>query len=196
MLDKRIKFVEKYVDEDYDYDTTTLYFNVPKDLFPEKYPEADYIKLSIEFPSSYPEPNHSTVEFSPVENGDCCDWRDIVLPYEEIEALIQLAFKNEKIKENNIMNIRFYVSGIGYDKNNCVTDYEKDFGDFDTYEEAYDLFVKLQCKDENSFFVNKTDLYQLLIQVEECEETEDNIECVDVKNEWWITNPNYNDYDF
>ena len=90
----------------------------------------------------------------------------------------------------------FGLSGIGYDKNNCVTDYEKDFGDFDTYEEAYDLFVKLQCKDENSFFANKTDLYQLLIQVEECEETEDYIECIDVKNEWWITNPNYNDYDF
>ena len=90
------------------------------------------------------------------------------------------------------MKIRYYVSGIGYDNNDCVTDDEWDFGDFDTYEEAYNLFVQLQCRDEASFFTeSKSNVYQMLIQLEECEETDIYIECIDVKNEWWIENPNF-----
>ena len=89
------------------------------------------------------------------------------------------------------MKTRYYVSGIGYDENNEVTDYEMDFGDFDTHEEAYELFVKLQCRSEESFFTNAPEVYELLIQLEECEETDEEISCIDVKNEWWITNPNY-----
>ena len=90
------------------------------------------------------------------------------------------------------MKIRYYACGIGYDKNDCVTDDEWDFGDFDTYEEAYNLFVQLQCRDEASFFTeNESNVYQMLIQLEECEETDEIIECIDVKNEWWITNPNF-----
>lgn len=89
------------------------------------------------------------------------------------------------------MKIRYYVCGIGYDEDDCVTDYEQSFGDFDTYEEAYELFVKLQCRSEESFFTNASDVYQLLIQLEECEEDDDGAECIDVKNEWWIENPNY-----
>lgn len=87
--------------------------------------------------------------------------------------------------------IRYYVSGIGYDENDCVTDYEKDFGDFDTSEEAYELFVKLQCRSEESFFESAPEVYELLIQLEECEETDEEINCLDVKNEWWIINPNF-----
>lgn len=86
---------------------------------------------------------------------------------------------------------RYYVCGISYDKNNCVTDYEKYFDDFDTYEEAYELFVKLQCRSAESFFTAVPEVYQWLIQLEECEETEDEINCIDVRNEWWIVNPNY-----
>ena len=89
------------------------------------------------------------------------------------------------------MEIRYYVFGIGYDNNDCVTDYEQNFGDFDTYVEAYELFVKLQCKNEESFFERIPEIYQLYIQLEECEETDDEINCIDVKNEWWITNPNF-----
>ena len=89
------------------------------------------------------------------------------------------------------MKIRYYVCGLGYDKNNCVTDYEQYFGDFDTYEEAYELFVKLQCRSAESFFTAVPEVYQWLIQLEECEETDDEISCVDVKNEWWIVNPNF-----
>ena len=90
------------------------------------------------------------------------------------------------------MQIRYYVCGLGYDENDCVTDYEQSFGDFDTYEEAYELFVKLQCRDDETFFEKAPELYQLLIQLEECEEHDDYSECIDVKNEWWIINPNFN----
>ena len=90
------------------------------------------------------------------------------------------------------MKNRYYVCGIGYNKNDCVTDDEWDFGDFDTYEEAYELFIKLQCRDSASFFAeSKSNAYQMLLQLEKCEETDEIIECIDVKNEWWITNPNF-----
>lgn len=91
------------------------------------------------------------------------------------------------------MKIRYYVCGLGYDDNDCTTDYEKDFGDFDTYEEAYELFVKLQCRSEESYFEDAPKIAQLLIQVEECEESDDYIECIDVRNEWWIVNPKFED---
>ena len=87
--------------------------------------------------------------------------------------------------------IRYYVCGLGYDKNNCITDYEMYLGDFDTYEEAYEEFVMCQCRDTGWFFRYTPDIYQLLIHLEECEEYADYTECVDVKNEWWITNPNF-----
>ena len=87
--------------------------------------------------------------------------------------------------------IRYYVCGLGYDRNDCITDYERDFGNFDTYEEAYAQFMRLQCRDAETFFVIVPEVYQLLIQIEECEETDDEVVCVDVKNEWWITNPNF-----
>ena len=91
------------------------------------------------------------------------------------------------------MKTRYYVCGLGYDEHDSVTDYEQDFGDFDTYEEAFELFTKLQSKDDESFFTNAPEVYALLVQVEECEETADSINCVDVKNEYWITNPKYCD---
>lgn len=90
------------------------------------------------------------------------------------------------------METRFYVCGIGYDKNYCVIDYEKDFGDFDTYEEAYNLYKKLQDRNEKSFFKDAPKVYQLLIQLEECEEDDNVTECIDVTDEFWIVNPNYN----
>ena len=86
---------------------------------------------------------------------------------------------------------RYYVCGLGYDENDCITDYEKDFGDFDTYEEAYELFVKLQCRSEESFFEDAPEVYEMLIQLEECEEDDEEINCIDVKNEWCIFNPKF-----
>ena len=87
--------------------------------------------------------------------------------------------------------LRYYVCGIGYDENDCVTDYEQDFGDFDTYEEAYECFVKLQDKDAATFFEEAPDIYSLFLQVEECDETENEVNCIDIKNEWNVVNPNF-----
>jgi len=89
------------------------------------------------------------------------------------------------------MKTRYYVCGLGYDIDLEAIDYEVGFGDFDTYEEAYELFVKLQCRNDKLFFVDAPKVYEIDIRVEECEETEDAIECVDVKNEWGIINPKY-----
>ena len=87
--------------------------------------------------------------------------------------------------------IRYYICGLYYDENDCITDYEQCFGDFDTYERAYEVFVKLQCRSAESFFVGTPEIYQMLLQLEKCEETDEEINCIDVKNEWWITNPNF-----
>ena len=79
--------------------------------------------------------------------------------------------------------IRYHVCGIGYDKNNDVDGYEVDFGDFDTYERAYNLFVQLQCRNAEWFFEKASDVYELLLQLEKCEETDEEITCIDVRNE-------------
>ena len=89
------------------------------------------------------------------------------------------------------MEIRYYVCGLGYDKDGDVTDYEKDFGDFDTLEEAYELFMKLQDRNEELFFENAPDVYELLVQLEECEETDEEINCIDVKDEFGVINPKF-----
>lgn len=101
------------------------------------------------------------------------------------------AYYNKDQTDDLESPLRYHVCGLGYDKNSCVIDYEVNFGDFDTYEEAYALFIKLQHKEAVEMFNGETDIYQMLIQVEECIEDDDYIECVDVKIEWWVTNPNY-----
>lgn len=90
------------------------------------------------------------------------------------------------------MKTRYYVCGLGYDKNLNAIDYEVDFGDFDTYEEAYELFVKLQCRSAELFFVNVSDVYEIDIRLEECEEIDDKIECIEIRNEWGVINPKFN----
>ena len=91
------------------------------------------------------------------------------------------------------MKIKYYVCGIGYDENNHITDYEQTFGIFDQYVDAYEFFVKLQCRNEASFFIQNYKLYQMLIQIEKCQVFDNEINCINVKNESWIINPNYND---
>ena len=91
------------------------------------------------------------------------------------------------------MGTRYYVCGLGYDENDCVTDFEVSFGDFDTYDDAYELFEQLRNRINESFFENTKNVYQLLIQLEECEEDDDEIECIDVHDDFWVINPKFND---
>lgn len=100
MIGKRIKFDEKYDDED--YRTTTLYFIAPKEMLKtfiptNDYPEAIAMEISIEFPANHIEANYGDVCVSPTREVDGgteeYDWYDIDLPYDEIEELIKIAMK-------------------------------------------------------------------------------------------------------
>lgn len=86
---------------------------------------------------------------------------------------------------------RYYVMGIGYDKDDKITDYEKCFGDFDTYDEAKKLLLELMRRDRTSFFEAAKDLYQLYIEIQECEEDAEGSSCVDLLDIWWLLNRNY-----
>jgi len=95
---KGIKYDERF-DDEYS-NTTTLYFTTPKEylkkLFPnEEFPEAVGMEISIELPIGKYEAEYATVCVSPMmESGnatECYDWRDIYLPYEEIETILDLA---------------------------------------------------------------------------------------------------------
>ena len=87
--------------------------------------------------------------------------------------------------------IRYYVCGLGYDENDCITDDEYTFGDFDTYEKAYEMFVRIQSQDFKLYFLVYPKTYHFLLQLEKCEEDDDEINCIDVRNEWRIINPNF-----
>lgn len=89
MLDKRIIFEEGY--ESKEYRTTTLYFIAPKEMLNGKYPEAESMEISVEFPTEHPEANYADVMFSPTKDGEDYDWYGVNLPYDEVEALIQLS---------------------------------------------------------------------------------------------------------
>lgn len=89
------------------------------------------------------------------------------------------------------MKTRYYVCGLGYDVNGEAIDYEVGFGDFDTCEEANKLLDELENRGAESFFVNVPKVYEIEIRLEECEETEEEIECIDVIDEFSIINPNF-----
>jgi hypothetical protein len=98
-IDKRVRFEETYVSED--YGTTTHYFTIEKslleELFPNKYPEACRGEISVEFPTDCPDAREAEVCISPTEYDEendgytDYDWNDVSIPYEEVEALFDLA---------------------------------------------------------------------------------------------------------
>ena len=98
MLDKRIKFDERW---DRDDGTTVLWFIAPKEMLPREYSDAELMDISIECPTNNISADYAYVECSPTkyDKKDGCyvdyDWREIGLPYEEIEALIELAKESE-----------------------------------------------------------------------------------------------------
>ena len=89
MIDNRVTFEEMYTN--HMACTTTLYFNAPKDLFPAKYSDADYITISVEFPERLIESRYATVMYSPTAEGLDYDWNDWDIPYEDIEKLMSIA---------------------------------------------------------------------------------------------------------
>lgn len=84
------------------------------------------------------------------------------------------------------MKIRYFVCGLGYDTNNCITDYERSFGDFDTVGEAKEKFEEVIQKAENhltEFFNDVPEVFYWHIQLEKCECTDEYDECIDVIDE-------------
>lgn len=93
MLDSRIRFEERY--DNREYNSTTLYFIAPKDIFPIDCPEAVEMEISLEFPKGCGDPAYTSVALSPInEHGECYDWYDIDLPCGDIGALIALAYSS------------------------------------------------------------------------------------------------------
>lgn len=91
-IDKRVRFDEKYIDED--NKTTTLYFLAEKslleELFPGKYPESESMEISLKFPTESPAADNVDISVSPTKDGEDYDWTDIELPHEEIKELLKL----------------------------------------------------------------------------------------------------------
>lgn len=98
-------------------------------------------------------------------------------------------------RSSNNAIIRYYVCGLGYDINNHMTDYEHIFGVFDDYNDSYKLFNELnQKKYEQLFDDESVAIPQLLIHIEECEEIDGEIRCIDIKNQSWFISPNFSVY--
>ena len=99
MINNRIWLEERYDSEE--YGTTTLYFVAPKEMLNGKYPEAESMEISVEFPIDNIEAKYATVMFSPTKYDDEVggytdyDWFDVSLPFEEVEVLIDLAKKSK-----------------------------------------------------------------------------------------------------
>ena len=84
------------------------------------------------------------------------------------------------------MEIRYFVCGLGYDTNYCITDYERSFGDFNTVEEAKEKFNEVVQKAESNldeFFNDAPEVSYWHIQLEKCECTDEYDECIDVIDE-------------
>ena len=107
MINKKIKFDERY--DKAESNTTTLYFTAPKDilsnLYPNDYSEAISAEISIEVPTNDMRTENARVSISPtmyIEEEDAYtdyDWTDIELPLSEIEELIELVLKDERIEK-------------------------------------------------------------------------------------------------
>ncbi|NDO37760.1 hypothetical protein [Anaerotruncus colihominis] len=89
MLNKRIEFEEKHVNEV--SGTTILYFMAPKEMLNGRYPEADAAAISVEFPTGDPNPQHTTVWVSPMKDKEDYDYCSVNFSDDEIEELIRLA---------------------------------------------------------------------------------------------------------
>lgn len=101
MLDTRIVFEEKAVSEE--YGTTTLYFLAPKEMLNGKYPEAEHMTISVEFPTATPEACFAKVMFSPAKDGEDYDWFDADLSYEDISELINRGIKGRRVTLGSVV---------------------------------------------------------------------------------------------
>lgn len=93
----QIELCDWHIDKD--YNTTTLYFEAPKELLNGEYPEAEFMTIRVEFPTGNPEPSCSEVSYSPTmydpeeEAYVDYDWSDMDISYEDVKELLKKAEK-------------------------------------------------------------------------------------------------------
>lgn len=95
---KQIELEESYFSEM--YDSTTLYFTLPKEWVSSLYPEACAAELSVEFPGAHPEPAfaQALIAYTIKENDGYfvdCDWWDIELSPQDVGELLKFSNKTE-----------------------------------------------------------------------------------------------------
>lgn len=95
-----VKFEERFVNDE--LETVTLYFIAPKEWLGNLFPEAVHAEISVEYPIAHPEARYASIMISPTkEDEDGCfedyEWCDLTASPEEIESLMILAEKEEKI---------------------------------------------------------------------------------------------------
>lgn len=96
----KVKFEERFVNDE--LETVTLYFIVPKEWLGDLFPEAVHATISVEYPIAHPEASYASVMISPTKEDadggfEDYEWCDLTALLEEIEALMILAEKEEKI---------------------------------------------------------------------------------------------------
>lgn len=96
----KVKFEERFVNDE--LETVTLYFIAPKEWLGDLFPEAVHATISVEYPIAHPEASYASVMISPTKEDtdggfEDYEWGDIIALPEEIEALMILAEKEEKI---------------------------------------------------------------------------------------------------
>lgn len=96
----KVKFEERFVNDE--LETVTLYFVAPKEWLSVLFPEAVHATISVEYPIAHPEASYASVMISPTKEDadggfEDYEWCDLTALPEEIEALMILAEKEEKI---------------------------------------------------------------------------------------------------
>ncbi len=93
-FEEAVEFLEWYDDDE--YDTTTLYFKTSPRFLAftnQDHEEITCAEISLEFPRNMKSLKDTSVEISPVLDGECFDWCDFCLPYEQIDILFSIAEK-------------------------------------------------------------------------------------------------------
>lgn len=97
----QIELCDWYINEP--YNTTTLYFTAPKEMLNGKYPEAEFMTISVEFPTNNPEACCAGVSYSPTvydpeeDAYSDYDWSDMDIAYEDVEKLFEKAEKRLRL---------------------------------------------------------------------------------------------------
>lgn len=88
-----IEFDEKRVSKE--HESTTFYFSAPRNILGKRWPEADYAEISVEVPNNNMEASAASVVVGPVSKEEegtwIYDWIDAVMPYSDIEYLLDIA---------------------------------------------------------------------------------------------------------